>query len=415
MSQEGRMITLSAVGLDAPGLVSYITNRIYEMGGNIIDVEENCRRGLFSIFLIVDFSGARRPMEEVVGLLNAMGKKTALKVVVGVHDEEDIRCAEEREGHVLTVLGEDRAGVIAKVSTLLHQYNVNIETCRMIARGQFFSMELSIDTGKIRAEPGRSRQDALELMKTELKAVCRELNQSVVIQSEDLYRKSKKLVVFDVESTLIEESSLESFMQRVQREGGLLREGETDLHRGQRDRTEDLIENVRRLKGIPMREFERFGETLQVNAETMELIRILKSMGFKIALLTSGFSFFVKKIFEAAGVDYAFSNTLKVDEQGIITGELEEPVIAGATKGEILQFIMEMENLQPEQVIAVGDGAVGSHFIADVGLSIAFRPEQMSVKTDGVLSSAQITAMLYCLGIPGRELERHLGKGEGVE
>ncbi|MBN1103505.1 MAG: HAD-IB family phosphatase [Deltaproteobacteria bacterium] len=414
MSQEGRMITLSAAGLDAPGLVSFITTRIYEMGGNIIDVEENCRRGLFSIFLIVDFSGAGRPMEEVVELLNAMEAETGLKMVVGVYDAEEIRCAEEREGHVVTVLGEDRPGVIAKVSTLLHQHNVNIETCRMIARGQFFSMELSIDTGRIRVEPGLSRHGALELMKIELKDLCRDLNQSVVIQSEDLYRKGKKLVVFDVESTLIGESSLESFMTRIQAEKGLVRDKEPDLPGEKRESMEGLVEHARRLKGIPMKEFERFGEILQANAETLELIRILKSMGFKIALLSSGFSFFVKKIFEAAGVDYAFSNTLKVDEEGIITGELEEPLIVGATKGEILRFIMEMENLLPEQVIAVGNGTIGSHFIADVGLSIAFRPERMSIKTDGVLSSDQITAMLYCLGIPGRELEKLLGK-EGKE
>jgi phosphoserine phosphatase len=340
MSQEGKIITLSAAGLDAPGLVSYITTRIYETGGNIIDVEENSRRGLFSIFLIVDFWGARRSMKEVVELLNAMEEETGLKVVVGVYDEEEIRCAEEREGHVVTVLGEDRPGVIARVSTLLHRYNANIEACRMIARGQFFSMELTIDTGKIRVDPGLSRDGALELMKIELKDLCRELNQSVVIQSEDLYTKSKKLVVFDVESTLIEKSLMETFMQRLQGESGLLLEKETGLHEEGRDRTEALIKNARRLRGIPIKEFERFGEILQANAETLELIRVLKSMGFKIALLSSGFSFFVKKIFEAAGVDYAFSNTLKVDEEGIITGDLEEPVIAGATKGEILQFIM---------------------------------------------------------------------------
>jgi len=76
-------------------------------------------------------------------------------------------------------------------------------------------------------------------------------------------------------------------------------------------------------------------------------------MGFKIALLSSGFNFFIKRLFEAAGVDYAFSNTLKIDENGIITGELEEPVITGITKNEILEFIMNLENVNRDQVIAV--------------------------------------------------------------
>ena len=82
------------------------------------------------------------------------------------------------------------------------------------------------------------------------------------------------------------------------------------------------------------------------------------------------------KIFETAGIDYAFSNSLKVDQQGIITGELEDPVINSHTKDDILKFIMNVENIGPDQVIAVGDGSTRSHFIKNVGLSIAFNPDE---------------------------------------
>ena len=137
-------------------------------------------------------------------------------------------------------------------------------------------------------------------------------------------------------------------------------------------------------------------------------------MGFKIALLSSGFHFFIKQIFEAAGVDYAFSNGLKVDEEGKITGELDEPVIRSDTKEEILQFIMSTEKINRDQVIAVGDGSNRSHFIRGAGLSIAFRPGEADINTDGILSSDQIINMLYCFGIPKTELDRY-AKGDRKE
>lgn len=106
-------------------------------------------------------------------------------------------------------------------------------------------------------------------------------------------------------------------------------------------------------------------------------------------------------------------NPIIVDENGIITGELEEPVITGITKNEILEFIMNLENVNRDQVIAVGDGSTSSHFIKNGGLSIAFKPGEIGVKTDGIFSSDQIINLLYCLGIPKTELDKYLKEGLG--
>ena len=410
MSEKGKILSLSAIGLDSPGLVSTITNTIFQMKGNILDVEENCRKGLFSIFLIVDFSASPRNMEEITGDLNNISVETGLKVVVGVYDESEISYLTEKESHVVTILGEDKPGIIAEVSTFFHRHHVNIESCRMIARGKFFSMEMGIDTSQMHIARDLSREEAIDSIKGKLKALCKKLNQSVVIQSEDIYQKGKKLIVFDVESTLIQEGSLKEFLKKVEGKAGVV-EGETEFKAGRDDKMQTLIENARAFKGMPIQDFEKFGSILELNPGALELIGILKSMGFKIALLTSGFNFFVKRIFEAAGVDYAFSNALKSDEKGIITGELEEPIITSDTKQEILDFIMNVEKIRPDQVIAVGDGAIGSHFIENVGLSIAFKPQEKSIKTDGVLSSDHLWNMLYCLGIPKGELEKQLKGG----
>jgi phosphoserine phosphatase len=409
MGEKGKIISLSAIGLDSPGLVSKITTQVFDLNGNIIDVEEICRRGLFSIFLIIDFSGSGVPRQKITDALSHMGEETGLKVVLGIYEEDQISYSGEKENHVVTVLGEDKPGIIAAVSTFFHQHHINIESCKMIARGKFFSMEMAINTSRMHVEPPMSHREAIEKMKLALRDLCSTLNQSVVIQSENVFHRGKKLVVFDVESSLIQESSLRDFLKRI--EGRIKTgNGEMELRDGGDDRMQALVENARILRGIPLADLEKFSDNLHLNPGALELIGILKTMGFKIALLSSGFSFLMKRIFEQAGVDYAFSNSLKADEVGLLTGELQEPVITNQTKSEILDFIMSVEGLKPEQVIAVGDGSTRSHFIKNVGLSIAFKPEDRSVATNGILSSDRISHILYCLGIPKAELDKHLKK-----
>jgi phosphoserine phosphatase len=407
MSKHDVLVSLSAIGPDAPGLVSTITTKIFEMEGNIVDVEEYARRDLFFIFLIIDFSESTFGIDEITSTLKALEHETGLRVSVGIYDEETLTRVPEHENHIVTILGLDQPGIIAKVSTFFHHHNINIENCRMIARGNFFSMEMVIDTTHMVSEPGLGHGEALEKIIEELKAICAELHQSVVVQSEGIYKRSKKLVVFDVETSLIQESSLRDFLEKVKRQLQLPTLEMEHMETGETEAT-SIIENARILRGIPQREFEGFSDKLQLNPGALELIEALKSMGFKIALLSSGFNFFIKKIFEEAGVDYAFSNTLKVDDKGVITGELEEPIITSTSKNELLDFIMHVEHLSPEQVIAVGDGSTRSHFIKNVGLSIAFKPGEKSIKTDGVLSTDHIMHMLYCLGIPKSELDTYM-------
>ncbi|HKI48100.1 MAG TPA: HAD-IB family phosphatase, partial [Desulfobacteria bacterium] len=355
----------------------------------------------------IDFSSSPHGMNVVSEALHSVEEETGLKVIIGIFDDENFSYANPKENHIVTLLGKDRPGIIAGVSNLFHQKKVNIEHCTMIARGEFFSMEMGIDTGAIPIAPESTHVEAVENLKAELKNLCRELNQSIVIQSEDVYVRRKKLVVFDVESSLISASSLKSYLEKVEGEVAAA-VGSVNWENGKPTHIQQLIENAQRLAGITMSALQKFSDILDLNPGAMDLIRILKSMGFKIALLSSGFSFLTKEIFEGAGVDYAFSNTLKCDPNGIITGELEDPIITSESKTEILRFIMNLEKIGPDQVIAVGDGSTHSHFIKNVGLSIAVRPHAQEMDTDGILSGDHILKILYCLGLPKAELEKYV-------
>ena len=409
MKTKQKLISVSAVGPYTPGLFALITNTIFEMDGNIVDVEENCRRGLFSIFLVIDFSSSKHTIAHIISRLKAIQEKTGIKIILDRYDDKTSFLPSQHESHLVTIIGVDQPGIIAKVSSLFHSYRIAIEKCRMIARGAFFSMEVIIDTSTMNDTPEMSHDACIKKMKSDLKKLCTEIDQSVVIQSGNIYQRSKKLVVFDVESSLVQRISLKKFIKTI---NGRMRP-ETDVSRpgeiiaGQ---MEALVYNAKRLKGLSADDLKKYVDILQLNPGTFELIKILKSMGFKIALLSSGFNFFIKRIFETAGVDYAFSNTLEIDENGVFTGNLEQPIITNDTKEELLEFIMQNENIRREQVIAVGDGSKSSHFIENVGLSIALKPENPSIMTDGVLSNDQLLNVLYCLGIPKEELNKYLSE-----
>lgn len=401
-----RLITLSAVGFDSPGLVSKITNRIFELKGNILDVEESCRRNIFSMFLIIDFSASEHSLEHLESQLHALESETDLNVMVTKYGGEQAPYLPEKENHLVTVLGPDRPGIMAAVSTFFHEHDINIEQSKMIARGDFFSVEMLIDSCRMPGTPGAPRQQIIDDMADDLKKMCLEMDLSVVIQSGDVYRKLKKLVVFDVESSLVQDRSLGRFLDGIKKKTGRLPEGTAPAEK--REEHQTLLQTAKSMKGIPVKQFESLGQALRLNPGSLELIRILKSMGFKIALLSSGFNFFIKDMLEKAGVDYAFSNSLEVDENGLVTGRLGEPVITGDTKEDLLEFIMNIEGIGRDQVIAVGDGSTRSHFIKNAGLSIAFKPQDTDIKADGVLSSGQITNILYCMGIPKKELDKYL-------
>jgi phosphoserine phosphatase len=413
MDQGKKIISLSAIGVDSPGLVSKITTKIFEMKGNVTDIEENCRRGLFSISLAVDFSASNKSTDEIISRLKTIEMETDLKLILETRDTDKIAPEREDENYVVTVLGLDRLGIISRISTFFHKYHINIENCRMIARGKFFSTEMAIDTGKMITGANLSHNESIKKMSGELKDLCAEMDQSVVIQKENTFKKQKKIVVFDVESTLIQSSSLRDFAEKIMRRSKL---ADSKVKSGVRlgddksGQAQELIENASALKGMSIRDFEKLSETLTLNPGAFELIQILKSMGFKIALLSAGFDCSMKKIFEISGADYAFSNTLKVDQNEIITGKLEEPVLTNGTKNEILEMIMGMENIRPDQVIAVGDGPALSRLPTDIGLTIAFRPEETATRADGIFSGDQIINILYCLGVPKTELDKYLKK-----
>jgi len=392
MSKPFVMIT--ATGKDKPGLTTEITELIADADGNIVDIEAFSMRGLFAIFMIVDCRAMIVSIESLRSQLMEMGKKIGLDV--NVEPLPSVRRKSGKKLVLLTTLGKDRPGIVAAVSRFLSQNNANIERIRMIAYGELNAMEILIDINDI-ALP-------IEDFKEALSKECKLVGQDIVFQKDTVFRRPKRLIVFDVDGTLIDAEMIDE-LAKAAGVGGKVSEITSRAMNGEIEFKQALKERVQLLKGLPVTVLDSIVENLDVTPGAEELILALKALGYKVALISGGFTQFVEKIKEKLGIDYVYANKLVI-EDGKLTGEVVEPIIDAERKAELMREIAEKENLLMEQVVAVGDGANDRFMLQNSGLGIALYPKAVLQKVaSGVITKDNLAGILYCLGAPEEKLK----------
>ncbi len=387
-------IVITATGKDKPGLTTQITELIASVNGNIVDIEAFSMRGLFAIFMIVDCQCMSISLENLRNQLLEMGKNIGLDV-----DVEPLPAGRRKSGKrlvLLTTLGKDRPGIVAAVSRFLSQNNANIERIRMIAYGELNAMEILIDINDI-AIP-------IEDFKEALGKECKKVGQDLVFQKDTVLRRPKRLIVFDVDGTLIDAEMIDE-LAKAAGVGSKVSEITSRAMNGEIEFKQALKERIHLLKGLPATVLDSIVENLDVTPGAEELIMALKALGYKIALISGGFTQFVEKIKEKLGIDYVYANKLVI-EAGKLTGEVVEPIIDAERKAELMHEIAEKENLLMEQIVAVGDGANDRFMLQNSGLGIALYPKAILQKVaSGVITKDNLAGILYCLGAPEEKLK----------
>ncbi len=392
MSTPFAMIT--ATGKDKPGLTTEITELIANEKGNIVDIEAFSMRGLFAIFMIVDCRKMSLPIANLKNQLLSMGKQIGLDV--NVEPLPDVKRKSGKKLVLLTTLGKDQPGIVAAVSRFLSQNNVNIERIRMIAYGELNAMEILVDINDLTV--------SVDDFKQSLSKECKKGGQDVVFQKDTVFRKPKRLIVFDVDGTLIDAEMIDE-LAKAAGVGGKVSEITSRAMNGEIEFKQALKERVQLLKGLPVEVLDSIVDNLEVTSGAEELILALKAVGYKIALISGGFTQFVEKIKEPLGIDYVYANKLVIKD-GKLTGEVVEPIIDAERKAELMQQIAEKENLLMEQVVAVGDGANDRFMLQNSGLGIALYPKAVLQKVaSGVITKDNLAGILYCLGAPEEKLK----------
>jgi len=393
---------ITATGKDKPGLIAEITNAIARANVNIVDIEAFSMRGLFAIFMIVDCRAAVIQVENLKDQLMGIGSKIGLELTMEPYVAG--RRKGEKKLALLTTIGKDRTGIVARISKFLSERKANIERIRMVASGELNVMEISTDLSDLPSN--------IEDFRSGLEDACSEVEQDVVVQTEDIFQRPKRLIIFDVDSTLIDVEVIDELAKAAgvgEKVGEITRKAMS----GEIDFKQALRERARLLKGLRVEVLEAIAENLEITPGAEELISTLKALGFKIALVSGGFKYFVDKIRKKLGIDYAYANKLVIRE-GKLTGEVEEPIIDDKRKGELIRELARKENLLVEEIVAVGDGANDRFMLESSGLGIALNPKDILKKVaDGVITKENLTGILYCLGAPEKRLREVFSKSSG--
>ncbi len=387
MSED--LLIITVLGKDREGLVAEISGKLAEFNINIVDIEQSVIRGLFSMFMLVDTANSNMDDQELRNSMFTIANKLNVRIDISPYKKYQSGLeVKKKDVQKITILGKDKPGIVAEFSKTLFKNNVNIERIKMIARGELLVMDVMIDV---------SRVDSMERLRDEIRETGERLGMDVVLQSEDIYKLQKRMVVFDMDGTIIDEEIIDE-LAKAAGVGKRVAEITAKGMRGEIDFSEGLRERVRLLRGLPVEVMEEIKNNLKLTPECEELIKTLKAMGYKLALISGGFTYFTDALKERFGFDYAFGNELII-KNGKLTGEIKGGIIDPKRKAEILDELARRENISMNEIVAIGDGANDQIMIQNAGLGIALNAKNVLKKVaDGSITKNNLKGLLYCLG-----------------
>jgi phosphoserine phosphatase len=385
------LYVISAVGKDKPGLVHSLTNVLSKLNINIVDADARAVRGHFSMFLVVDLITSKCSYEDMVNALESVSASFDL----GLRTEKYVagRRKSNKKLMVLTIMGRDRPGIVASISGILSEHAINVEQIKMIARGEYIAMDLTIDTCDF---------PHIQSLRKVLYKHTEKLGLDISLRNDNIFSRPKRVIVFDCDSTIIQQEVIDE-MAKAAGVDQVVKEITNQAMNGDIDFQDALRERVKLLKGLPVEKLELLINTIKLTPGAEELISTLRFMGYKIAVISGGFSFFTDHLKNLLNLDYVFANELEI-ENNIVTGKIKGEIIDAEKKGELLKQIADIEGIDADQIVAVGDGSNDRFMLSNAGLAIGFNPKEiLKDYSDGMITSDNISGLLYFLGIPDTE------------
>ena len=391
------VVAVTALGRDRPGLIRDISGRVTELGGNIVHVEQASVVGLFTCFMMVE------PTDLPVGLdiwrfayeLSLLGRDLGIDLKAEVVERSGVRTRAEKDLRIITVVGSDRRGVMHAITDAIARVGANVERMHHVARGDFMAFDILVDVKDI----------DIDALRSAVRRACESVGVDAVIQQDSMFRTRKRLVVFDMDSTIVDGEVIDELAKAAGVEDRVA-ELTARAMRGELDFASALRERVRLLKGLDLATLNYIARSMRLTPGAEDLLLALKEMGFKVALISGGFTFFTDKLQKDLGFDHAFANELVVVD-GKLTGEVREPIIDAERKAQILKELAAREGIKLEEVVAVGDGANDRIMIKDAGLGIAFNAKDvLKGVADGSLQKSHLRGLLHALGATDADLRR---------
>ena len=386
------LITIS--GPDHPGITARMMRILEDNDTQINDIGQNVTHSLLSLSFVIEISeGTNNNSDVIKDLLfetYKMGMTLDYKILDGTYEPE---LDDEVEKFILNCVAPERITntFIADIATVLAEYGVNILKIDKVSPGIFKSLEILTVIRK-------------SLNHTELKEklilVSNKHKIDVAFLKDNVFRRSKRLIVFDMDSTLIQAEVIDE-LAKAHGVGHEISEITERAMNGELDFNESLIARVSKLKGLDANVMEDILSNLPLTPGVEDFLKTIKKLGYKVAVISGGFTFFAEALKEKLGLDYAFANELEIID-GKLTGNVLGTIVNAEQKAILVNLIAQQENISLEQVVAIGDGANDLPMLSRAGLGIAFHAKDIvKKKAQNHMSHGPMTSILYFLGIPG--------------
>lgn len=399
MSLEREIILLQISGEDKPGLTATLTGVLAKYDANILDIGQADIHNTLSLGILFEVQKGKESAPILKDLLfeaYELGLKARFKPVP-VDEYTKWVNLHGKNRYIVTILGKKlAASQISRVSDIVAKQGLNIDNItRLTGRIPLDATDDQVRSSvqmSVRGTPNSKAEIQLSFIEA-----SKDLGIDIGFQEDNIYRRNRRLVCFDMDSTLIQTEVIDE-LANVHGVGEKVSAITEAAMRGELDFNESFIKRVALLKGLDESVMRKIAENLPITEGAERLIKTLRSFGFKTAILSGGFTYFGNYLKQKLGVDYVYANDLEI-VNGKLTGKHLGEIVDGNRKAELLKLIAQVENLHLEQVIAVGDGANDLPMLNLAGLGIAFHAKpKVKENAKQAISTVGLDGILYLLG-----------------
>lgn len=393
------LILINIYGQDKPGVTAALTDVLARYDAQILDIGQADIHHTLALGILfrTDSERSGEILKELLFKSYELGTKIRFSPVA-IDEYAEWVGMQGKNRWIITLLGRKvTAQQIADVTKIVSEQGLNIDSIqRLTGRMPLNADEQPLSKSCVEFSVRGTPKDKSQMQRQFMDLATR-LDFDISLQEDNMYRRCRRLICFDMDSTLIRTEVIDELADRAG-VGDKVREITERAMRGEIDFNESFTERVALLKGLDESVMREIAENLPVTEGVERMMTVLKRAGYKTAILSGGFTYFGKHLKERFGFDYVYANELEI-EGGKLTGRYVGEIVNGQRKAELLRLLAQFENVDIAQTIAVGDGANDLPMLTTAGLGIAFHAKpKVKANAGQSLSTIGIDGVLYFLG-----------------
>ena len=405
------VVLINITGRDRKGLDAKFTRILAEYGVNILDIGQAVIHNHISFGILAEIPNSN-DFSSIFKDMLFEGHNMGLKIDINRIDDDNYEKwvhAQGKERRIITLLGRTiTARQISAVASIIAENHLNIDNITRLTGRISIKTPQANPKASVKLSISGKPLSILD-MRRKFMEISRETGIDISFHVDNIYRKNRKLVVFDMDSTLIQGEVIVE-LAKLANVGEEVSKITESAMRGEIDFKESFKKRVALLKGIKEEQLAGISKNLPLTEGADIVAKTLRGLGYKLGILSGGFTFIGEYLKERLGFDYMYANELDI-EDGVVTGKVVGDIVDGEKKAILLRQIAQKENLALEQTIAVGDGANDLPMISIAGLGVAFNAKPVvRKKASNTISSVGLDGLLYLIGIHEREIRHEIRK-----